>query len=336
MAGGAAAANTPSAALKGVGYAEGRKALSGGAQTDDTVWVPPGPVPPRPEKLDATEGAHEGHDHGAERTHAPADPAKESAAGGGTAAAAMTGIGSKLAVGRFVAAAKKVQKDWNTLTPAQRATGLTDAANTELANVGVTKTTPEVADVGTFAAVFSFSTWKLKLGKPRFEVAAISDAQATAAADDVYHESRHAEQWFRMGRLLAGKGKTATQIKTELGIPAAAAADAKKAPLTADGGEKTEAQSWYDSVYGANAAHRVAVFAARERLRPPYVAASAEYDRVVANPRSTAKQKSDAYAAYLAAYNAYQDGYYKKYRALPEEADAWKLGDSVSTAYKKP
>jgi len=75
-------------------------------------------------------------------------------------------------------------------------------------------------------------------------------------ADTVYHEARHAEQWYRMAQMRAGQGRTAAQIATEMGIPARIAAVAAGAPLARGSMDALIADGWYQSVYGSGSAHR--------------------------------------------------------------------------------
>jgi hypothetical protein len=71
-------------------------------------------------------------------------------------------------------------------------------------------------------------------------------------ANIVYHEMRHAEQWFRMAQLLAntpmrdGSKRTAAQIRTELEIPQEIAQKAIDTPLKKE--QVADAKKWYESI----------------------------------------------------------------------------------------
>jgi hypothetical protein len=87
-----------------------------------------------------------------------------------------------------------------------------------------------------------FSTWELQLSQDLLRQP-FDQESARSLAATIYHETRHAEQFFRMARVLAGKGKTADMImylmvdslgtaKTPLAKHVAEAAVAKPLVLT--------------------------------------------------------------------------------------------------------
>ena len=57
--------------------------------------------------------------------------------------------------------------------------------------------------------------------------------QSTELVESIYHEARHAEQYFKMARLLAGQGKSERTIRWDVGIPEEIAKEAKAKPLAA-------------------------------------------------------------------------------------------------------
>jgi hypothetical protein len=167
-----------------------------------------------------------------------------------------TGIGTKVALDRFVAAAKKIKTDWDKLkTGKDRATALGEAAVTELKAAGVPATKIRVKNM-TDAGQFDFESWTLDLGKKGFEKETMTDAEIIDAADTVFHEARHAEQWFRMAQLMASKGKSAAKIRAKMSIPLKIAKAAVDSPLESGSPQKAGAESWYESVYGAKSPHR--------------------------------------------------------------------------------
>jgi len=250
-------------------------------------------------------------------------------------AAAVTGIESQVAIDRFVAAGHDVQTNWATLTPQQRADRFGAAANAELAQVRVPATAAALANLGAAAGELDFPTWTLKLGTAAFSQTAVTDATTAAMANTVYHETRHAEQWHRIARVRAGAGVTAADIATQMGIPAAVAQSAAGQPLSGGGQEATEGNAWYQSVYGTGAAARNTTLQNVLRLAAASQQAQAAYDRVNADPAATAAAKQAARTAWVTAYNALQPAY-AAYRALPEEADAFRAGDAAGAAYVRP
>jgi hypothetical protein len=298
-------------------------------------YTPPVPIPPSGAEIDAMEQHHAPappKEVGADAAKDPAGKTKDD-----KVPSDMTGIGATVAVNRFIVAAKDVQANWTSLKSEERADKFGKAANAELTAAGAYEVKPNLEDLGQFAGQFHFSTWILGLGKAPFSAPLVNDAEASEMAATVYHESRHAEQWHRMARLLAGQGKKPAEITTALSIPAKVAVDAAAKPLKdATTTEGKEATSWYESVYGVKSAERNKLF---KETRPKYRKllddAEAEYKKLLADKTATKNQKDEAAKKYKAAYDTYQKEYYEKYRALPEESDSWAVEDKMKTAYMK-
>jgi hypothetical protein len=244
--------------------------------------------------------------------------------------AGETGIGAPTAVGRFVTAAKGVEKDWTSLgTADKRAQKLGDAANEELKKAGVEPCTVKVEAMDS-AGALGFRTWTLRIGKNAFDKASMTLTEMADAADTIYHEARHAEQWFRMARLRAGAGKKAAEIATELEIPPTVATAAEAKPLTGTGTEVAEAKAWYESVYGTGSSHRDTVLTELPKASAALTKAMSDLAAVNKDPAATAAAKKAAADAVEAARTKRAD-LYKQYRALPEEADGWIVGGAVTT-----
>jgi hypothetical protein len=249
----------------------------------------------------------------------------------------LTGIGASIAVDRFVAAAKSVQKGWSALTPKQRADMLGDAANAELDIVGVPIVTPSLENLGKRIGEFHFRTWTLGLGQGPFSAATLTDADAADVAATVYHEARHAEQWHRMARMLVGQRVPPDEIVKRTEIPATVVQDAKEHPLTSTTSiEAKEAAAWFDSVYGGKARQRMELLKIKEpRLRQAYDAAVAENQRVSADPLATPADKTAAARKVQEAAHTYRTEVLDKYHALAEEADTDAVEAKLKAAYLK-
>jgi hypothetical protein len=197
-------------------------------------------------------------------------------------------------------------KQWLTLTAAERRAKLLKYVNAEFEKTHVPplKGTNVQAGLGAGNAEFDFATWTITLGSdPPDDAATLS-----GYLDNVYHESRHAEQWFRIARKLAGEGNDAAAIRLGLhnDIPLDIAQAAEARPLAAQSGASKffhsknynarqtaklqEATDWYESIYGGGRAHRI-------------------------NVLTTAPMD------------------YGLYRALPEEVDAWIVGPKAAAAF---
>jgi len=336
----------PVQAKAAVGTTAGEAGAASG-EAASPAWKPEG-EPPRVEQFphdvlvalqDAAE-AVEGSGATEANAKAPTPPADVPGAGGKAddkdtgGAAAATGIATTISVDRFVGEAKKVQSKWGELTAEQRAGGLGKAANAELASANVPATDSRLADgMGVKGGQFAFQDWTLEMSKPNFSVATIDDEKSASLASQIYHEARHAEQWHRMARLLAGKGKTAGQIVTETQIKADVAADAVKKPIAAGGAEAKEADSFYQSAYGTGKAHREATLKELFKTGDANTKAQQAYDASAKDPTATAETKAAALKKWQDAYTAFTAAV-TVYKALPEEADAYKTGGAVESKYK--
>lgn len=244
----------------------------------------------------------------------------------------MTGIGSSVAIGRFVTAAKHVETNWSQLKPAERANKLGNAANDELKAVGVPEAPEQLEELGGDAGRFHFKSWTMGLGKGPFSQASITQAEAAEIADTVYHETRHAEQFHRVARLLGGQKRTREQISRQMGIPLRVAADAFRKPIEQTQPESAEAKTFQDSICGKDHQHRTDVLTDLHNKSEAQDKADGDYKVLAANPGTNVLDLDRAKQTMEKAAKEYDD-VYENYRALPEEADAWKVGGAVTSAY---
>jgi hypothetical protein len=136
-----------------------------------------------------------------------------------------------------------------------------DQARRRLNACSVPKPEPKWNNDAQFTAngQFAFSGWQVELSQRIWE-ASLPAADSVAfwqfiseAADTIYHECRHCEQWFRMAIYMGmkeekkGLGLTADSIARTMWIPLKIAKKAKKKSLS--GEFLREAQAWRHSVY---------------------------------------------------------------------------------------
>jgi hypothetical protein len=223
---------------------------------------------------------------------------------------------------------KKLQTDWPKLTVDERQQKLGAMVNAALAPSGAPTVGIRPLVSASDAGNFDFPAWRLNLGDATLKGATLPDATAKGFAGTVYHETRHAEQWYLMARKRAGEGKTANEITTELGIPKSVAESAVKAPLKKDDPRQACATALHDSVYGANKAHREDVLRDARQAKVDVTATQQDCKRINADPKATAAQKQAAILKWQQSDASFETAY-GKYKALPEEADAWAAGDNV-------
>jgi hypothetical protein len=224
---------------------------------------------------------------------------------------------------------KELQGDWSALGVDQRQARLKALADAALASsdtppIGIHPMTSAVGDMGQLDP----AAWRLDLETNNLASASLPDATVKSFADTVYHETRHAEQWYLMARLLAGNGKTAHQISRQLGLPKSVAKSAVKHPLAETDARRACASVLFDSVCGKGSTHRNRLLKQADRSYVALKAAHAAHHRSDADARATQEQKEAARQAWQRSYATYQ-ATFKEYQALPEEADAWETAAAM-------
>lgn len=187
-----------------------------------------------------------------------------------------TGIARSSSMTGFAGKAATWAKANGTKTLAEFATQLVTYVNIELSKSGVPNVTADLNAAPGTLGEFDFTPWTLQMNPGSFSsragvttVADLNNNETGEIANTVYHESRHAEQWFRMARLLAGEGKKANAIKTETGIESSRVLRAAESDPLSDPGSSAsqikqdifkEAKAWQKSVYGLDATYRGLMF----------------------------------------------------------------------------
>jgi peptidoglycan hydrolase-like protein with peptidoglycan-binding domain len=237
-----------------------------------------------------------------------------------------SGLATEKAAQGFAKEAKKVQGEWEKLgTAAARAQAFATKVNAQLAAAGIPSAAHVLKDLGPSAGALDFTTWTLELGQKPFSKATVTDAEASDIAGTVYHEARHAEQWHMMARYLAGRGRSAATIATEMGIPAKIAADAKSKPLKPGSMEALIAEGWHENVYGAGA----------ERRNQVLTRAEAKKTALDKAKEAHAKNPTPANKAKLEQAQREFDAAEQQYRDLPEENDAFAVADQMEKELAK-
>jgi Putative peptidoglycan binding domain len=149
---------------------------------------------------------------------------------------------------------------YSSMSAQDRAEALMVAANEQLVAAGVPalKFPPTWGASGSTWATFTFRSWTLDLNPANFDPTyydTLSADDQNDVAETIYHEARHAEQWFRMARERAGLGATQADLEA-LGHPSDIAAAAIADPIMQCDQSQYEAEEWFESVYGAGRTHR--------------------------------------------------------------------------------
>jgi hypothetical protein len=189
--------------------------------------------------------------------------------------------------------------------------------NARLAAVGVPPITKPVVMSPSLNA-FTADNWTMTMGS-----SALSDPDTAAAT--MYHEARHAEQAFRVARMLAGKKHSAEQIAQEVPIDASVVPLAIATLMQPGTTEAVEAEGWHDDEIG------------RPSQAQQNAKAGAAIDKFVVAARAWKADPSPANRERAsAAYDEWKAAYVSSYRDKPDEFDAFFLGDKVADKLGTP
>jgi hypothetical protein len=255
----------------------------------------------------------------------------------GAGAAAPTPEGRRLA-----AAAQPTFERWASLTPEQRLAELAAPVNARLRELGCPPAAFELQD-GTDAGGQVLTTeWKVLINGGPLRGAATTTDSFARVVNAVAHEGRHLEQWFRMAQVEAQGGANAAEIAAKVHVPERVADAAIEVeigfrpgiPLAGSAAE-AEARRFLEAVYGD------ATRNARSQTITELLAAAAEIEdasrQVAAIPRGYPDDDPIRELAQerLQAAWARRDAVVPAYRGLPEEIDAFRVGDAADAAMQE-
>jgi hypothetical protein len=257
----------------------------------------------------------------------------------------LSGIGADFAVDQYAGVAQKLRENWARLTPYARAQMLVTTVNFELSHVDVPSATFELSDklqpqtAGEFVANKDQDEWAFLLNKTQFSDPSPDaiDQQGEGSpglAQTVYHEGRHAEQWFRIARMKAGMKWKAKIIADWLGIPARIAKEAVKHPLKADGPETREAEAWLGGETGSRGEGTAKSYDRLDEMQSKLLAAQAAQKRVEDDSNASEADKKKAAALVDLREKRFNEAR-AAYLKIPMEADAWKVGGRAESALGK-
>jgi len=253
----------------------------------------------------------------------------------------LTGIGANFAVDQYAGVAQKLRENWARLTPYGRAQMLVSAVNFELSHVDVPDVSFELTDKlepRTYGR-FHEQDWALQLNRARFADPSSDSIDQAAEGDPglaqvVYHEARHAEQYFRIARVKAGMKWKANTISDSFGMPERVTKEAARHPLKGDGPEVQEAESWEASIYGGRAEESAKIEKRTGEIQKQLFKARADQEKLEQDPRASEADKKRS-SDLVDRLEKQFDEARAKYLQLPEEADAWKVGGRMESALGK-
>jgi hypothetical protein len=224
----------------------------------------------------------------------------------------------------FAAAAHLVHARWAQLTPDQRIGQLVDAANVQLAASGVPPIAWQFGNAGGATAVMNAPTWTMLCDPALFASPAISQAQMGWVVNTLYHEARHALQFFEVIRLVTDPSQLPAAIRSG---PAFAQLwqTARKQPLADGSNESQLAGQWRDTI---NSPKNAKLEADMIAFTAAHKAEIDHYTRLMTDPNARPADKARAenqIKPILARMRAYAE--------LPIEADAYDVGENAMSIY---
>jgi hypothetical protein len=248
-----------------------------------------------------------------------------------------TGIAKGETIDEFGKGVKGMESEWAKLSTEERANKMVALANKALATVNV----PAIAvKIGALKGrgLFDNTSWTMGVDQTIISKDSLTVNEMGKLADTFYHEARHAEQYFRVARWMAGEGKSAGYIARELAIPGRIAKAAWNDPLDPihpleelleinkdRAKDIAEAKAWAKSLGRAGTRKYKKIIKELHDSEKALEAATAAY-RQSATKENKEKLKE--------ARETYKKKF-KTYRNLVEEKDAWKVGDDAFGAYWK-
>lgn len=168
---------------------------------------------------------------------------------------------------------------------------------------------------------FDKGPWNVNVLKGLLAKPQLTEAEFNEVVDCVYHEARHAEQFWMIARMKAGEGMSAGEIAKTLRLPQEVAESAVAKPLPRGSAEAEMAAKWHESVFGAGRAHRQTVYAELDK-------AEKTLNDVTKHLRERMAARAPLELQVLALHEAEEAeeafrAWDEAYRALPEEVDAY-------------
>jgi peptidoglycan hydrolase-like protein with peptidoglycan-binding domain len=128
------------------------------------------------------------------------------------------------------------------------------ALNNKLADDGVPYVRFVFDSTATPPAEFDHTAWRLHIEQTPYQGRSLTADEQADYAGQVYHECRHAQQWWDVARVLAGAhGLDAAAIQDQSGIQADVATHAVAHPTQDAPSGEGPAIDWYSGAYGGHA-----------------------------------------------------------------------------------
>ncbi|GAS91534.1 hypothetical protein [Mycolicibacterium brisbanense] len=151
----------------------------------------------------------------------------------------------------------------------------------------------------------------------------LTDAEFEDVVSCVYHEARHAEQFWMMARMKAAEGLEPIELVNELRIPRMVADQAVNEPLAAGSAESKAAREWYESIFGAGAGERKRIYQEMDDATARWQKLNAQLDELLGRKPPASKQLIEIAEKEMNDARDAAFGWEQRYKTLPEERDAY-------------
>jgi len=244
------------------------------------------------------------------------------------------GLKDKEHTAQFAGEMKALEGSWSAMNPAERADAVSARINARLRDIGVPALRVTTAALGSQeCGRFSFAKWSMVLNEQMLAAPQLTRSQSAELTNTVYHEARHAEQWYLIARVLAEDGVPPDEASNKTRIPPAICEAATSEPALSDA-QADMARRFYDSVYGKHKHHRDNVLAEGDRFNRLMPEAERLYRASMADPGVSLEEKREKTRS-LMRLRELEEENHQAYRQLPEEKDAFEVGGAAGEAYRR-
>jgi hypothetical protein len=268
---------------------------------------------------------------GAKKTGATSYP---SAIGTGSAttgwkpAAQHQGLGRGRAIRGYQRELGQMESKWSAMAVSQRTQHLTDVINGSLRRVGVHEVTVQSAALseGTHGK-FIFQEWQVQINETVLHSPTLTAKQFQDLANTLYHEARHAEQWFHIAGYLALQGLDATGIEQLTYMKPNPVLAAMRNARKMSKQQIADAKAYTENIYGEKSGYRNATLEASENEQQTQK--QLEID-IQTKPLTQAELLAKGKELYDSEQRS--TSLYEAYLGFPEEVDAHAVGNRTGVA----
>lgn len=237
-------------------------------------------------------------------------------------------------VGPMAARFEKIYFQWDSLTPQQRLDAVARIANEPLVAAGYPPLAPKMITSSTAHGQMNPQDWSLDVNRSLLKGSAVEVERFAQLADTAAHEGRHGLQWVRAARL-DPSGQAVNQFHPDIRrVLLSGSYKGKSLETLAAGSEAHgDAKRFYDAVFGGRAGHREGVY---DQMSDAKTQLESIKTQILDGRKSGSLTRSQEIALIqqFHAENRRLMQAHRDYKALPEEADAWRYGGEVGVSIR--